>query len=333
VVAVAIGGAVFVADQVIRPATPASIDRHAARQFVSADLQEFDDEKSVTVLTRVENERSLPSPRGGIVTALECEAGANWTSGSFPLEIDAAPILALHLSTPPWRDLQLGDTGPDVRALQSELERLGKTVSSDGVVGDQTVRALEALLGTKRESRSEPVLARDSFVWLPSQSVTIADCTKHLGDRVTAEEPLVSLGVSAAGFQLGSIPEGLLPGIRELEIGTVIVPVGEDNSIVDEMSISMLTADPTVEASIASGGEIELTGTLRLAEPIFILAVPAGSLIGAGTDNSCVSDGSKMFPVEIVGSTLGTTLVRPRSPDSVPERVEILDAESRRTCA
>lgn len=66
----------------------------------------------------------VPGTGKGVVTALPA-AGDVVPTGQVLYAVDGRPVLTLHGSTPLWRDLALGDTGPDVLALREALAALG----------------------------------------------------------------------------------------------------------------------------------------------------------------------------------------------------------------
>lgn len=59
------------------------------------------------------------------ITRMPVKAGDRVTPGRVIAEVDGRPILLLHGRLPPYRDLHVGDHGPDVTQLQQALEQLG----------------------------------------------------------------------------------------------------------------------------------------------------------------------------------------------------------------
>jgi len=80
-----------------------------------------------------------------IVTARPIDTGHEITAGTVVSEVVGRPVIALPGSFPYYRSLQPGDTGPDVRQLQSGLTAAGHPVRLDGSFGAATARAVHAL--------------------------------------------------------------------------------------------------------------------------------------------------------------------------------------------
>ncbi|MDR0416449.1 MAG: hypothetical protein LBH76_03880, partial [Propionibacteriaceae bacterium] len=83
--------------------------------------QIYDDARTVTLTLTAGPEQRFQTPRSGRVTSSACAAGAEFISGGSALSVDGVPVLGLATAVPLWRDLALGDAGPDVAALGAEL--------------------------------------------------------------------------------------------------------------------------------------------------------------------------------------------------------------------
>ncbi|UCN15017.1 hypothetical protein LFM56_01415 [Cellulomonas iranensis] len=112
------------------------------------------DVRSATLTTRYEGDGTFsaggvvavhvapPSGMTAVVTAAPRSTGdvAEWCSPV--VEVSGRPVLVLHGDIPPHRDLTVGDTGADVRRLQSALRECGQHVTVDGSFGQATAAAL-----------------------------------------------------------------------------------------------------------------------------------------------------------------------------------------------
>jgi peptidoglycan hydrolase-like protein with peptidoglycan-binding domain len=90
---------------------------------------------------------ALP-PQGGdssVVTAAPVAVGTDITAGRVATEINGRPVFALPGAFAYYRDLRPGDSGPDVRQLQTGLVASGARLTADGVFGASTDRAVRAL--------------------------------------------------------------------------------------------------------------------------------------------------------------------------------------------
>ena len=78
-----------------------------------------------------------------VVTRMPVRAGDRVQTGHIAAEIDGRPILVLEGRLPPYRDLHVGDSGPDVTQLQEALEHLGyPDFDPPGFFGPSTSLAL-----------------------------------------------------------------------------------------------------------------------------------------------------------------------------------------------
>src|SRR5262245_20894458 len=133
--------------------------------------------------------RSDGSPYGvinrarGTYTRLPA-AGDKVDCGAVLYRVDNKPVLLLCGSTPAYRSLSKGDSGPDVRELNADLVDLGYATRaqldpSSGHFGSQTASALEKLQARLGEGRTGS-LGLGQAVFLP-ESVRIAKVTGELG--------------------------------------------------------------------------------------------------------------------------------------------------------
>src|SRR5262249_49616014 len=105
--------------------------------------------------------------------------------GTVLYRVDDEPVLLLCGSTPAYRSLSKGDSGPDVAQLNANLVHLGYGTrallerSSDRF-SSETASALEQLQSKLGEDRTGS-LDLGQAVFLP-QSVRIADVTGELGE-------------------------------------------------------------------------------------------------------------------------------------------------------
>lgn len=86
-----------------------------------------------------------PAGMAGVVSATPRAVGEALPWCAPLVEVSGRPVLVLHGDLPAWRDLTVGDTGPDVRQLQTALRECGADVLADGVFGEYTARAVKAL--------------------------------------------------------------------------------------------------------------------------------------------------------------------------------------------
>jgi peptidoglycan hydrolase-like protein with peptidoglycan-binding domain len=111
--------------------------------------------------------------------------------GQVLYSVDGTPVVLLYGSTPAWRSLSQGTSGPDVQQLNADLVALGYTTgaqvgASSDYFGPATATALKNLqadLGVTQSGR----LSLGQVVFLPTPA-RITDVAVSLGDPVTGGE-------------------------------------------------------------------------------------------------------------------------------------------------
>jgi peptidoglycan hydrolase-like protein with peptidoglycan-binding domain len=140
--------------------------------------------------------------------------------GDVLYRVDDNPVLLMCGTVPAYRDLRSGDTGNDVRQLNTNLHQLGSDAAAgvdidpnDNVFNSKTQKALEVLQHDKGFDATG-VLALGEAVFLP-ESVRIAQVTGELGGsaqpgapvaQVTSDTPEVQVELEPS--QQGAVKEG-----------------------------------------------------------------------------------------------------------------------------
>lgn len=94
--------------------------------------------QSMPVLTQAGQDRT-------VVTNVLAKTGDSVHEGAALLETNGTPVFVMASSFPFYRDMGVGDMGPDVRALQKNLVDLGLLGGADGTFGDLTANAVAQL--------------------------------------------------------------------------------------------------------------------------------------------------------------------------------------------
>jgi peptidoglycan hydrolase-like protein with peptidoglycan-binding domain len=102
-----------------------------------------------------------------VVTKTPVGDGAAISAGVVLIELSGEPVFALPGTFPLYRDISLGESGPDVTQLQEGLRAAGFDVTVDGELGASTRKAVERLYA--RAGYTAPS-ARNSSVAAPSPS-------------------------------------------------------------------------------------------------------------------------------------------------------------------
>ncbi|WP_417561901.1 peptidoglycan-binding domain-containing protein [Microbacterium sp.] len=102
---------------------------------------------------------AVPDAPRSVVTASPLRAGSQLKAGDVVVRVNGAPVFALASPFAFYRDLGVGDEGPDVAQLQHNLIERGYLSSADGRFGPATARAVHALYrshGDEAPVRDDP---------------------------------------------------------------------------------------------------------------------------------------------------------------------------------
>lgn len=303
-------------------------------QVVTVTARDFDDLRSVEVSPVLEKSRDYTSQAAGVVRASSCKPGEMVASGQRVLTVDDRSVIALHLSTPPWRSLSRGMHGDDVKALQRELVRLGYQVATDGRYAAQTEREVEALwkkAGTTSRLKSLPL---DQLVWLPGTSAVPASCPLAVGDRLTAGGKVFTTGGRLTGLRL-TVPTTAQQGERVAELGKVQAPVSGKDVVDDAAFLTAFAATRDYQAWAEAKASDKtasqpLTVQTRLAMKISVVPIPPAALYAVNGTTACLVDGGKPIQVRVVASELGQTYV---AASPLPTAVSVPAPDGASPCA
>lgn len=300
------------ADNLALPPGPSTVDV-VERDFV--------DQRVVKVTPEVEQPWGATSDASGTVRHYDCREGESLESGSTVLVVDDRPVMALHLSSPPWRDLAPGAHGDDVLDLQAELARLGYDVTQDGRYGRQVEAAVEDLWHRAGATGDVRSVDRDRIVWIPETLVNPASCPLRLGERLAPGTVVLTSGggLTALAVQL---PDNTAPGERDVAVGGVSSLLSADLVTRDPALLAaFVSAHPDVAAGAGTGSATSLTLTSELATPVPVVAVPPSALYDISGVSACLLAPTAPVAVQIVASQLGEVMVTaPQLPTSVASR-------------
>lgn len=312
-----------------RPSTPQDVAApstvHAATPLKA---QEYVDARTVTLTVDKGLARGVTANTSGTVTAYSCTGGGTWTSGTGPVALNTTPLLALHTSVPLWRDLTYGDKGEDVRAIQAELVRLGYDIDTDGRFGWNTWDAYRQALEKVGGTAERRTLSLATLLWLPAPETTITGCPVQVGDPVSAGDSVAERTGDLGGVVVRNLPADLVPGARELVFAGVTAPVNDDGTVTDENALAELAGTSTIRGYDPDGDQ-DLGGTLQLTAPITVYSVPVGTVADPAGD-AFVTSGGTRYPVSVVGSSLGRTLIAFGEGTAAPAQIDpILNEDAR----
>lgn len=287
---------------------PEALRPGAELTSVPVQRQQFNDERMVPIALAITDATPLAANVGGRVTALRLNAGQELASGSSPLDVDGVPILALHTAVPLYRDLAIGSTGADVTALQNELARLGYATERPGYYGSRTSAALKDLKSKAGAIRPNGSLTLAEGLWLPAESVTPDTWTALLGSTVASGS-----GYGTVPGQLtavtATLPGTLAPGARTLSLWGQNAAIDDGGRATDAAFLGAVMQTRDYAVAVAADDPSSLTARVALAAPVSALKVPPTALFGIDGQRACMQSGDAIFPVTVVGSALGASLV------------------------
>jgi len=241
----------------------------------------------------------VPKPPSGsrsVVTSL-ARGGSRVRTGTVVAMVAGRPLVAVVTDTVLYRDLQVGDRGPDVRGLERAFAKAGLIGAGDDVMDAGTLAAW-ARIDPTAGSR----IPLDRLVAVPA-ATKVAGVSASVGDVVKPGSTLMSLDASSGRFTCDLPPpsEDFTPDQVSLTIDQKTVPVDAVRPL-DSGDGSPPTAIQVTPRGERSGDEgevsVEVTATKGK-----VLAVPLAALKTTveGKTAVVVAEGSKHreVPVEV----------------------------------
>lgn len=327
----AVGVACFAAGAwLFSPVTPDPLRAASGEGVSPVARQQIDDARSIDVSLTIEMPRPLLAPMSGMVTSIDCAPGSTLSSGTSSMSVNGVPIVSLATSVPLWRDLLAGDRGEDVRGLQEALALQGYDVTADGEMGWSTIAAAADLLGRNDEGGAGvSSVPAASFLWLPSPEVTVAGCLTGVSSRVDAGGEVFDLAETLTSAQVSSPPAGMVEGPRVLTVGDATAPVDADGRIADTDALSALARTAAFMAWRDGADRSQpIRGSLALAEQVTAYAVAPAAVYGLDGVSGCIRTQADTYPVTVLTSQLGQTLVSLETSDPAPSMVLIPPMET-----
>lgn len=308
---------------------------------------------SVRVEAKYAKTHSIRAPESltGVVTGVEKKRNDSVKSGDVLLRINGAPVFVLEGPFALYRDITAGDTGDDVKALQTALKDAGYPTGYDreGVYGPGTQSALrrmyqafdltvptdqevgeESIDGEEVEpAPARPVVKQSQIVMVPKLPATISRLPS-VGTDLTGEESLAELG--SGGIRLSAdVPINAVSNLQVGAVGTFVDAEGESQ----EVEVSALESGDedaaevriqlTTEAKVPVGEAVVVTiENPGGEEEQSLLAPHAGIVERGGNSYIYVAQGNifREVKVTIVGSSGGVAAIE-TDDESVDEGTEI----------
>jgi membrane fusion protein, multidrug efflux system len=296
-----------------------------------------------------------------IVTRIFHRTGTTVGQGSVLLEVAGQPFFVLEGTVPAYRNLEPGETGPDVVQLQADLQSLGYSTGSDasGSFGPGTSAAVDAFyqgIGYTPERISVgpkadrgPVVPLGEYTFVPRLPARIVKLSASVGQSVSAGALTLAIGKPTISGQVSPSDAALLrPGMKvtlgvtgsALRIGGRITSVSHVTASKASVSGGLyirlgLKPDRPLPMSLV-GQDLSLTIVAARSDGA-VLAVPEAAIFASANGQTYVSKlvGSKTVrvPVRIGASGGGLLQVIPLQPGALTVGEQVVTGANYSTAA
>lgn len=281
---------------------------------VSVTAQAYSDPREVSVSIRKEAPTVLRVGRAGVVTSFDCPGSdQGWFSGSSSVSIDGTPILNFHTAVPLWREVTIGDEGPDVTSLKEELVRLGQQVSDSPKFNRVDLASMKEVLKAAHASADVTTVDPAQLLWLPTPQLTPTNCGALLGSPIAANERVADAG-SSVELAIEEVPSDLRPGVRQLKVDQLEFSLNEDLTLAVPAEAVELLQTPSFRSAVGEATDqmqlVSLSASIVLIDPIQAAPLPPSAVTVAGPPAGCVEDSEgRQHRLTVVSSELGRSIV------------------------
>lgn len=248
---------------------------------------------------------------GTYVTAAPAAVGSEVRAGTFVTEVNGAPVFAFPGNFPFYRDLHIGDSGPDVTQLQEGLKAAGRDITVDGSFGSNTAAAVreqfkQAGFGVPLEQAQTTSLAPStgSAPQSPAPASQPSMPQQSANSAVTAPAPATQPFVPAGDLvTFASLPATL----------TDVPPVGTQISGTTSITVQLGTrvAQATIAASVAVSLRNGMSGTATFqgkSVPVTVTAVQQSTSSSSGASMAVSPQPGSAFPDSWLNQTVLLTI-------------------------
>jgi hypothetical protein len=254
------------------------------------------------------------SPRsGGTVQEVLLSPGSTLGTGTAVAVVDGVTMIGYVSPRPLYRALELGADGADVSIAEDLLVGLGHLASDRNRtrVDATLVQAIRRL--NKAADRQSDVLDPDLLAWAGTEPFAVAKLLIKAGGQFPGlGEPIAEGPMKLAGMTLAD-EDGKPLALDDLS-GQVLVVQEQD------LTFEGASLDQPSEGRLAAllpDGPAQLNAVLRLAEPIRLVAVPAGAIVTDHDGGACVvSTDGRIVAVVVVDGEPGRAYIRPAADDA-----------------
>jgi peptidoglycan hydrolase-like protein with peptidoglycan-binding domain len=273
-VVVAAAGALLLTSQIKSPAEQAAQTRPPALTELTAPVQMT--VVSTTVLAQAvvgPPKEFSPSAIGGsggtaatgnqnvqpIVTRMFRHSGSTVGQGRVLLEVAGQPFFVLQGTVPAYRNLEPGETGPDVVQLQDDLASLGYSAGGDtsGFFGHGTSAAVSAfykaigyapqLLTIGPKADRGPVVPLGQYTFVPRLPARIVRLSATVGQSISGSALTLAMGNPTISGQLNP------SDIRLVRAGMKVTITEPGNGVTIDGRITSVSHVTASKASVSGG--------------------------------------------------------------------------------
>jgi len=311
---------------------------------VTAAVERGDLVRTATLRLTIQRETRLEVPLPtqpddpAVVTAQPVVSGQTLAAGAVATELNGRPVIALPGQFPYYRDLTVGDRGPDVDQLQRGMMAAGLLHGHDGVFGEPTERAIKRLYSeahshapiapTATDPSQQGSDATPERVMVRPSDLVVVD---ELPATVVASPAVGTIASADTGFTLergsthavadisSAAAAGLTVGTSgTARVGDVPVPVrvaavGGDTGARDTRRVTVVGADAPLPDDLV-GNELVASLDVHVAARDALL-IPSSAVIPGGDNAAYVlvrrRQDLQRVPVEELGTLDGRSAVRP----------------------
>lgn len=208
----------------------------AAPDIVTVGSREATSRQAVTVTARSGLAPEVTTQLEGTVTSVAIEHGSELSSHRELFALNGRPVFAFMQETPMYRDLSIGDSGPDVLALARYL-------ASAGVLSDNDV---DAIFGPRMRSAVEKyqvqagyprdgTFLRSYVVYVPPSFGAVSSVLLRTGQDVSDETTVMTGSSPLDEVEIRSSSDG--SPVRDADQGAVTVLVGSEHVSLDSIAV------------------------------------------------------------------------------------------------
>jgi hypothetical protein len=291
-----------------------------------------------------------------IVTRIFRHRGSTVGQGNVVLEVAGQPFFVLQGTVPAYRNLEPGETGPDVVQLQDDMESLGYSIGADasGVFARGTSAAVaafyksigytpqEVTVGPKADRG--PVVPLGEYTFVPRLPARIVSLSATVGQSVSASALTLAIGNPAITGQINPSDASVVrPGMKV----TITEPGGGamirgritsvSHGIASKASVSGglyvrvgIRPDRPLPMSLV-GQDLSLAITAARSNGA-VLAVPEAAIFASANGETYVSKlvgtTAVKVPVRVGTSGDGLLQVIPLQPDALAAGDRVITGEN-----